>query len=662
MDIQEFAKDFINTVKDSVETSNEDYDTILAKNILEYIEDTEEVNAPTICCFQKTRSRITAYDYNDEIESLDLFYLIKSDSALGKINNSKVQQGFNYLISFYNETMEGILLRSSKVKKNDEIEEISKFIQSTKGNIKLLRIYVITNGLTDPSAIPSPVESEDQTYTIEFNVWDMQKIYRQHNTRTGKQKIEIDFQINYNNALPCLKMCDSPYVDTYLAIMPGEILAKIYKEYHQTLLENNVRTFLQFKGKVNKSIRKTLREEPDMFFSYNNGISTTASEIKLNEKNYITNIYNWQIVNGGQTTASIAASINDKDVDLKKVFVPMKISVVKDSENREDIVKKISFTANSQTNIKNSDFLSNEQYLIDLEKFSRKEWIPNGNNTPISKWYFERTRGQYLDQLAQLSGYREKLFKIEYPKSHKITKTDLAKYEMGWIQQPFYACKGAEKNYLLFAAFIKKTKTQVTDTYFKNIVAKCILFNKIDETVRSEELGYKSFINTYILSSISYLSKKNLDLTYIWENQKVQEEVADKIVELIPIIQDHLTKITDVRRWSGKKECWDLLKSKLDNIETFSDKITQTDISENPSSLNEFQKEKIQEAESYTSDYWFELAKWAKSNNFLTLIERKSAFNFGTKHSRGQKIKTLSQAQHALKIIENAKDLGFEKK
>lgn len=322
---------------------------------------------------------------------------------------------------------------------------------------------------------------------------------------------------------------ENPYIDAYMAIIPGITLAKIYKKYQQVLLEKDVRTFLQFKGKVNRGIRKTLREQPDMFFSYNNGISTTASEIGFKEVDgmlYITRLYDWQIVNGGQTTTSIAASLTDHEVDLSKVYVPMKISVILDEENRENIVKAISTTANSQTAIKNSDFSTNEPFLIDLEKLSRSEWVPNGNNKPVSKWYFERTRGQYLDQLAQLSGFNEKAFKIEYPKSQKITKLEIARYVAAWDMQPYNVSKGAEANYNLFVGDVKREGGIVTAAYYKQIVAKGILYNTISTKVRSKKLGgYVSQTTAYIMSAISFLSNKSLNLTYIWEHQRVQREV-----------------------------------------------------------------------------------------------------------------------------------------
>lgn len=673
MDIREFARELIDNINTSVEMTGADYDQELATSILEYMEDNGEVNAPEICSFQKTRSRITAYDYNDEAESLDLFYLVKAETMLGKINAGKIQQGFSYLMAFYREAMTGQLFKNQDINPSDEIVEVAKLVQSTKGQISQLRLYIITDGLTDPAAVPPTEDSEDDEYTIEYNVWDMQRVYQQHNMRAGKEKVEIDFPTTYNTELQCLKMSEQNlFIDAYLAIIPGITLAKIYKQYQQVLLEKNVRTFLQFKGKVNKEIRKTLRNNPDMFFSYNNGISTTASEIETRERDgvlYITRLFDWQIVNGGQTTASIAASLTDKEVDLSKVFVPMKISVIRDAEHDDEIIKSISVSANSQTAIKNSDFSANDPYLVDLERFSRTEWVPNGNNKPVSKWFFERTRGQYLDQLAQLSGFNEKSFKIEYPKKQKITKTDIAKYEVAWKQRPYDVCRGAEKNYQMFVNDIKREKPTISAGYFKNVVAKGVLFNTIDGLVKSKNLGgYKANMNAYLMSSISFLSEGQLDLTYIWEHQSVQLEVVGKIKELIPMVWAHITsggaggQSSNVGEWTKKSDCWNKLKLRLAGIERFEEKLIQPETNEDGSYLNETQQKKIQEAEAIEPNYWFALANWAKSNNQLTPMDRKAAFNFGTMKSRNKGIASLKQALNALKIVEKAKELGFEGK
>jgi hypothetical protein len=90
------------------------------------------------------------------------------------------------------------------------------------------------------------------------------------------------------------------------------MLADIYNDYRSALLERNVRSFLQFNGKVNKGIRDTLKTAPHRFLPYNNGLSTTASSVVLtgasNGTAHIRSLADFQIVNGGQTTASIAAA------------------------------------------------------------------------------------------------------------------------------------------------------------------------------------------------------------------------------------------------------------------------------------------------------------------------------------------------------------------
>jgi hypothetical protein len=346
----------------------------------------------------------------------------------------------------------------------------------------------------------------------------------------------------------------------------------------------------------------------------------------------------------------------------------MKISVIRDLEHSEEIVRAISNSANSQNSIKKSDFSSNDPYLIDMERFSRSEWVPNGNNKPYCKWYFERTRGQYLDQLAQLSGYNEKAFKIEYPKNQKLTKTDVAKVEMAWRQRPSDVCWGAEQNYKAFAETIKKENPTITAAYFKKIIAKCVLFDTIDSIVKSKKLGgYKANMNAYIMASISLLSKSNLDLIYIWNNQFVQQEVVDKIEELIPLVWSHLTtsagsgaQLSNASEWSKRAECWNRLKLKLAEMECFDESLMQEEVNDEGSYLNEAQQEKIKEAEEVSAACWYELSKWAKANNELPPLDRKAAFNFGVMRSRKQGFKSLKQAQYALKILATARELGFK--
>src|SRR5690606_25821405 len=153
----------------------------------------------------------------------------------------------------------------------------------------------------------------------------------------------------------------------------------IYDLYGGRLLEQNVRTFLQATRGVNKGIRKTILEEPQMFFAYNNGISATAASAnleKIGDQVLLKRLDNLQIVNGGQTTASIFNVMKrDNAANLEKVRVQMKLSVVKE-DLVDMIVPKISLYANSQNKVSDADFFSNHPFHRRIEKFSRNVWAP----------------------------------------------------------------------------------------------------------------------------------------------------------------------------------------------------------------------------------------------------------------------------------------------
>lgn len=664
-DLKEFALEFMESISVQPEENVDAFEEELVDYILEYVVSNGEVTAPEICMFKKTATKICAYDYNEEGNTLDLFTLITTPTILGTVNDNKVQDAFNKVYHFYKEVVTGKLAKEGETLAN-EVEEVQELILSSKGKINSLRLFVLTNGMTTFEA-KSYECAEFEGLEIEQVVWDMQRIYQEDRIKSGKEKIEIDFPTVYNTELQCLKMNkNAPEVDAYLAIIPGITLAKIYKEYKQALLEKNVRTFLRFKTKVNRGIRDTIANSPEMFFSYNNGISTTASRIELKEDEggamYITKLYDWQIVNGGQTTASIFSAYGDKNIDLTKVFVPVKISVIHDEVKFGDIVHNISDCANKQNAVKDSDFSSNDQYMVDLEKFSRSEWVPNGKNKSVCKWYFERTRGQYLDELALLTGLNERNFKKEYPKNQKLVKTDVAKYEACWEQHPDIVSKGAENNYNVFAKGLKKNPIVVTVTYWKRMVAKAILYKRIDKIVKSKELGgYKANMDYYIMASLSLLSKKMLDLDYIWEHQDIQPELANLIEQIINPVWIHLTKSggnQNVTEWAKKAECWNQLKLVLDAVPAIGDDLKMKPEAMIDDTINEAQRAKIDAAWAISANDWFRMAQWAKENNALTPIKRKLAYNYGVMKSRNQ-IFTWKQAYTGLEILEDLKEIGF---
>jgi len=462
----------------------------------------------------------------------------------------------------------------------------------------------------------------------------------------------------------------SDKVDEYIAILPAQILADIYGQYKQGLLEKNIRTFLHFKAKVNNGIRETIRTEPDMFFAYNNGISTTAEKVDIVYEGgipFISKIENLQIVNGGQTTASIYYTSNEREIDLSKVFVPMKVSVIKANNSLNDIVPKISQFANSQTAIKASDFSSNSAYHLALEQWSRTEWVPAlTGGKAISKWYYERTRGQYLDERSRLVSTKDqKRFDTEYIKRQKFNKLDLAKFEISWWQRPHDVSKGGEKNFPIFQKEMESSKTEVTRKYYQRLIAKAILFNETDKIVSIKKLGgYKANVVSYVISLASYKTNKRLNLDKIWESQDLNDELRSVLEKMIDVVWLHINTPSkqgmNISEWCKKQECWHTLKDKFIDIGSLDSQLANEGFGEYDSlgqQLSNKEITDIEEASTINAESWFSLAKWAKVNNMLTPFDRKLAYNLGVLHNRKLRL-SPKQAKNALRILKEAKSNG----
>ncbi len=542
-EIEEFKVDF----DDQLQMSNHPKDE-LTNIVVQYIQGVGDVNQVNICSFEgKNGVALDGWGFSgdEDTTTIDLFLTLYVDPEKGdKLSDKDLDKHFNWLQRFYDQSLSGSIYSKIEDDKCD-LKEVADLINKTD-KIDRIRLFILTNAIISLDYEKSPTELENST-TCEYYVWDARRIMQQDNIISGRSPIVVDFEGDYNCTLPCVKMPDvSENVSCYLCIIPGIVLSQVYNKYHQQILEMNVRTFLQFKGASNKGIRNTLighkataaeirkgledvEAEPDMFFAYNNGISATAADIDLNEeKNAITKIKSWQIVNGGQTTAAISAVMKMKDTNINKlasVFVAMKISVIKNPNEIQRIVPKISRFANTQSAIKKSDYNINEKFLVELEQRSREEWVLNSNNKPVSKWFFERTRGQYLDKAKRTpNAAAEREFYAEYPKEQMFDKTFLSKYMTAWDQNPAMVCKGGENNYGQFFDRMKRSGITFDATRYHRTIAKAILFKALDAYYGKDGValaGYKSNIVAYTMAALSYISRKELDLDAIWREQSV---------------------------------------------------------------------------------------------------------------------------------------------
>lgn len=292
---------------------------------------------------------------------------------------------------------------------------------------------------------------------IKYDVWDIERVCQCIYQKRIHKDTVIQFKDKYKYNLKMIKAePENDIYDCYIGVIPGYYLASIYRDEGQKLIEKNVRSFLQATGKINKGIRDTIKNEPEMFMAYNNGISTIAEDIEIDKEESndkiitINSLTNWQIVNGGQTTASIYNALQS-GLSLDTVNVQMKLTVIKDIQKSTEIISNISRYANSQNKINMSDFSANEDYHIEMERLSRKIFVPVEKGKATNRWFYERARGQYLVELnRQLTSSMKRQFKEMNPKKQCISKTVAAKCQMAWMKYPYIVSKGLETNFVVF--------------------------------------------------------------------------------------------------------------------------------------------------------------------------------------------------------------------
>jgi hypothetical protein len=447
-------------------------------------------------------------------------------------------------------------------------------------SVRRIRVVLFSNARLATRRPPEPAP-EIGGRPVVYNFLDFARYADILRSRSSPEPIEVDL-VSLNGApVPCLPaFSDADDYQSYLVALPGKLLADIYGLYGARLLEQNVRTFLQAKTKVNKGILTTLKDAPEMFFAYNNGLTATASGIRLDTlsdgSRAIAAIDNLQIVNGGQTTASILYARDRSASELERVYVQMKLSVVR-PDIVEDIVPKISRFANTQNKVNEADFFASHKFHVTMEQISRRLMAPpRPGMTGGSKWFYERARGQYRDGKAYGTPKERQRFEAEFPPSQLIDKTELAKFETTYACLPHIVCLGAQKCFLHFAEKIEAewltSELSFNDDWYRAAAAKALLFRWTDQMIGQsawyrDDRGYKAQTVTYtvakLVSHVKKLGKAGLNLQIIWNSQDIPEEICKALRQLAPqvsrAIKDTPETVRNVGEYCKKQACWNVI-------------------------------------------------------------------------------------------------------
>lgn len=531
--------------------------------VMDRLSEAGETDGVRLCPFSKenkaeiTLFKINGYALEEGYENIDIFisHFVDTNESY-RVSKPDFDKLIKWSTAFVNAGLKGHL---DEIEPSTEAYGLARILSQKRDEIIRVRIFLLSNGEI-PHDTPKDYHlNKIDDIIIRFEVWDVERLHRLDQSKGNREPIEIDFEGMMNTTIPCLEMpVKNELYECYLAIVPGQVLSTLYQNYGTRLLESNVRAFLQQTGKINQGIRDTIRKEPQMFLTYNNGLSTTAQEVKTRRSEdghlEITAIKDFQIVNGGQTTASLFhTSRKYREAKIENVFVQMKLTVIKDEDKKNETVPLISRYANSQNKVTELDLSSNNLFLQRLEELSRTTYAINPDDrSKQTIWFFERVSGQYKEALnKEGTASKQNSFKLKFPKDQVLIKADVAKAMNIWKLQPYQVSKGSQKNYVSFIKEIDKDpkSKQVNRVYWEDVVANLILFRETDRLFGRKNVNaigdtnIKSHTTGYALSYFHYLTSNKINLGEVWRKQYVDEKLLLEIRKLVLLVYKFFTKL-----------------------------------------------------------------------------------------------------------------------
>jgi hypothetical protein len=583
MDLNDFRESFLNTTDVRAASEGDFRHVAFVEYACEQLGEAGEINDFAIAFYRGSGSKnratgVDAYAFDDADSSLRLVIANPTYAEEApSFTTADITALISRVVTFVEDAISARSLAA--IEPSLPAWDLANDINKRAGDLARIRIYLVTDGVLKVRSTDW-AEATIGTLPVEVHVWDIARFHRMAESASGRDELIVDFAAREPGGLPCLPVAagDSEY-EAYLLAVPGPLLADIYDDFGSRLLEGNVRSFLSTRPAVNKGIRNTATNLPHMFFAYNNGIAATASQVEIATSPTGPRLLcakDLQIVNGGQTTASLATARRTEKAALAGVFVQMKLSVVT-AEKSAEMVPNIARFANSQNKVSEADFFSNHEFHRRLENFSRRIWAPAAAGSQYeTKWFYERARGSYLNAQAALTPARKRQFLLEHPKSQLVTKTDLAKSEMAWAGEPHVVSLGAQKNFLKFAETIsgawERDDTQFHEGYFKDAMVRVLMFRTTERIVSDQawyQGGYRANVVAYAMAKLpqaisAATPSLMFDFDSVWKKQALPDIVQGQLAivakamhEVIVAPPSHVQNVTE---WAKRVTCWERAK------------------------------------------------------------------------------------------------------
>lgn len=570
--LQQFAANLTHEIEANLSPETPFTEEVFTQYVIERLEDAGHMeNAFDLYQEGRIRNavfRIDGYAFDEERLSLDLFTTIYSaELPPPRLASADVTKAFERALRFASACVDG--LASQLEPSNTDASDLATLIEKQAKALSTIRIVLLTNASVGNVKTSS---QEWHGHTVEFEVYDIVRLHRILGEGETRADIAVDLVELTGAPVPCLHVegGEGEY-QAYLAVFPGEVLSKIYDRYGARLLELNVRAFLGLRGRksVNAELRRTIVEKPSMFLAFNNGIVATVDDLELQGSDpayaSISVLKGLQIVNGGQTTASLHRARRKESISLTDVAVPIKIIKVAGADLGE-MVGSISRAANRQNTVQLADFSANDPFHQEVENLANNTWLEDGRG----RWFYERARGSYL-AAEQKAGYRkteQAAFRAQTPKHRRLSKLDLARYLTTWHGLPHRVCLGGQKNFQHFMQAMKDDPPPSPDaTWFKRLIALAVLYRAVEKKIRVMKFpAYRAQIAAYIVAGMGHRTGGRIDFDRLWTRQAISSELEQLIETWAPLMDQAMRQAAGQRNpseWYKKEECWTEVQNKL---------------------------------------------------------------------------------------------------
>lgn len=703
MEIDEYRLEFLQELRNEAIVDGNDVEDQFVKEKVQELEERGELIDPNMfsCEMRGSGNRAIAFDAYGYDEADSSFVLLISDfqNTIEKttLTNTRIDELYSRMRNFITEAYNGDIRRFCDAA--DPIIDIAKELKTRIGtgslNSEILKFkfFIITNSVLSIQ-VKTTTRENVLDRPVEINLWTLERFYQAKMSNIS-ESIHIDCRkFNCEKGIQCLKanLGDNNAYDSYMAIVPGKFLADIYLAHGSRLLEGNVRAFLSVRGKVNRKIRETIiGKHPENFFTYNNGIAVVAHSIELSaDGTRILSFNDFQIINGGQTTASLASAIVKKEAGAEsfaKIFVPMKLTVLNVegdlSEEEEakynDITQQISKSANCQNPVSDADFFSNDPFHRIMEELSLKHMAPPVNGSPHQTiWYYERSKGRWEQDQMKMSEAQRNRYRLRSPKNQVVKKEKLAKCLNTIYMNPHIVCAGSANNMKAFATTItelyEKSKDSINEVFFKKGIASVILFDDVDRLVNKSEWypkgGNKAQIVPYTIAKLIASLPKGMDIDWkrIWNKQMLYVELVNQIEIIAKSVHEFLLDSGGaiVREYAKKASTWKKFRDEYSVVLTneFISSLVSTDLLKDEERAakrtRKFNSDIDLEVEFYTRgyDYWMKFYNDMEKEQVISYGDRDFIKSLASYIIKGS-LPSKAQIKKLLKIITKAEDAGY---